>query len=624
MWQHDRRYMKDPIAEASLFQGRAFTSLLIMAICFVVIIGRYFYLQVIQYQRYQTESDKNRVHVQSIPPKRGLIFDRKGRLLAENISAQSLVLVSERIPDMQSTIEQLQALLGLSDEDVETFKVRLSRHRPFEEVPIKVGLSEEEMATVAVELHNLPGVEIRAQLVRHYPYDDMFAHVIGYVGRINEREQQTLDEENYSGTYNIGKLGIERYYESQLHGTVGAQNVETDVRGKILRVLDQIDPIPGKDLTLNLDLDIQKAAFDALDGRRGSAIAIDTRTGGVLAIVSTPGYDSNLFVNGISSKNYSALRDSPDLPLFNRSLQGQYPPASTVKPILGLAGLHFGTITPQTTVRDPGWYQLPNDTRFYRDWKREGHSARINVADAIIQSCDVFFYDLSYKLGIDKIHDFMASFGYGEPTGVDLTSERGGLLPSKEWKLRAYNQPWFPGETLNIGIGQGYMLATPMQMAAAVSALANNGEWIQPRVLQKMDDFTPMPKRRKTFEVSQSNWAVVEEAMRDVIHGERGTARALSRKSAYEIAGKTGTAQVVGIAQGEKYDSKALASRQRDHALFVGFAPADAPRIAVAVVIENGEHSSESASVAKKMMDTYLLDKNGELINFAALEGIDG
>jgi len=614
MWQQERRYIKDPNAEASLYQGRALFALAVMALCFAVIIGRYVYLQVLQHERYQTESDKNRVHMQSLAPKRGLIYDRKGRLLAENVSSQSLVLVSERIKDLDDTVARLQDILSLADDDVESFKVRLARHRPFEEVPIKFSLTDEEMARVAVELHSLPGVEIRAQLIRHYPYKDMFAHVVGYVGRINEREQATLDEENYAGTYNIGKLGIERYYESQLHGTVGAQNVETDVRGKVLRVLEQTDPIPGKDLILNLDLDIQKAAFEALGNRRGAAVAVDTRTGGVLAIVSTPGYDSNLFVNGISSKNYSALRDSPDLPLFNRTLQGQYPPASTVKPVLGLAGLHFGTITPNTTVPDPGWYQLPNDTRFYRDWKREGHASRINVADAIIQSCDVFFYDLAYKMGIDKIHDFMASFGYGEPTGVDLTSERGGLLPSKAWKQRAYNQPWYPGETLNIGIGQGYMLATPMQMAAAVSALANGGEWIQPRVLQRMNDFSPLPLRRKTFEVSRANWSVIEEAMRDVIHGARGTARALARKNAYEIAGKTGTAQVVGIAQGEKYDSSILSQRQRDHALFVGFAPADKPRIAVAVVVENGEHSSESAAVAKLMMDTYLLDSNGELM----------
>lgn len=615
MWQQDRRYMKDPNAEAALFQGRAVFALLVILACFAVIIGRYSYLQIAQYERFKTASDNNRVHVQSVAPKRGLIYDRKGRLLAQNISAYSLVLVSERIPDLKATIAKLQSILTLPDEDVEGFLKRLSRHRPFEEVPIKFSLNEDEMARVAVELHTLPGVEIRAQLVRDYPYKDLFAHVIGYVGRINEREQTEIDEENYAGTYNIGKLGIERYYESQLHGTVGYQNVETDVRGKILRVLDQVDPIPGNDLVLNIDLDIQQAAATALGNRRGAAVAIDTLTGGVLAIVSTPSYDANLFVNGISSKNYSALRDSIDMPLFNRTLQGQYPPASTVKPILGLAGLYYGIITPQTTVYDPGWYRLDNDSRFYRDWKRTGHMTRINVTDAVIQSCDVFFYDLAHKMGIDRIHEFMASFGYGEPTGVDLTSERGGLLPSREWKKKTYKLPWYPGETLNIGIGQGYMLATPIQLAVAAATLANGGEWIKPRVLRRMDDFEPLPQRRSAFKVNKNNWRVIEEAMRDVVHGDRGTARALGRKSVYEIAGKTGTAQVVGIAQGEKYDSEALLERQRDHALFIGFAPAEKPRIAVAVVVENGEHSSESASVAKIMMDTYLLDSNGDLID---------
>lgn len=612
MWQQERRYIKDPSAEAELYQGRAVFAIVVIALVFTVVLSRYVYLQVFQYQRFKTESDNNRVHVQSLAPKRGLIYDRKGRLLAENISSQSLVLVRERVPDLEDTLARLQQLLAIEDDDIEDFRRRLKRQRPFEEVPLLFNLDEQQIAKVAVNIHTLPGVEIQAQLVRHYPHGELFGHVIGYVGRINEREQKTLDPENYSATYSIGKLGVERYYESQLHGQVGYQNVETDVRGRILRVLDQIDPVPGNDLHLHLDVDLQRAGYETLAGRRGSVVAMNVKNGGLLAVVSSPSYDGNLFVNGISSKDYAALRDSPDLPLFNRSLQGQYPPASTVKPVIGMAGLHYGTVTPNTTVRDPGWYQLPNDTRFYRDWKREGHAARINLSDSIIESCDVYFYDLAYKLGIDKIHEFMTSFGYGVPTGVDLTSERSGLMPSKAWKKRVHNLPWFPGETLNIGIGQGYMLATPMQLAAATVVLANKGQWIQPRVLRKMGDLEPLPVRRDTLDVDPAHWAVIEKAMFDVVHGVHGTARAASRGMAYDMAGKTGTAQVVGIAQGEKYDSEALAKRKRDHALYIGYAPADDPQIAVAVVIENGEKSSEAVKVARAVMDAYLLNEQGE------------
>jgi penicillin-binding protein 2 len=613
VWQQDRRYIKDPNAEAMKYQGRAFTAIVVIALVFTVILARYVFLQVFQFERYKTEADNNRVHVQSLAPKRGLIFDRKGRLLAENISSRSLVLVRERVPNLEDTLARLQRLLDISDEDLDDFRRRLKRQRPFEEVPLLFNLSEEQIATVAVNIHTLPGVEIEARLVRHYPYGELFGHVVGYVGRINEREQATLDPENYAATYSMGKLGVERYYESQLHGEVGYQNVETDVRGRIKRVLDQTDPQPGKDLFLHLDVDIQRVAYEALRGRRGSVVAMNVKNGGVLAVVSSPSYDANLFVNGISSKDYSALRDSPDLPLFNRSLQGQYPPASTVKPVIGMAGLHYGVVTPSTTVADPGWFQLPNDERFYRDWKREGHAARINLEDSIIQSCDVFFYDLAYKLGIDRIHEFMTSFGYGVPTGVDLTSERGGLLPSRDWKRRVHKLPWFPGETLNIGIGQGYMLATPIQMAAATVALANKGQWIQPRVLNKLGELELLPARRNTLDVDPSHWAVVERAMYDVVHGTRGTARASARGMAYDMAGKTGTAQVVGIAQGEEYDSESLSKHKRDHALFVGYAPAEDPQIAVVVVIENGEHSSEAVKVARAVMDAYLLGDESPL-----------
>jgi penicillin-binding protein 2 len=418
-----------------------------------------------------------------------------------------------------------------------------------------------------------------------------------------------IDRVNYSGTYQIGKIGIEKFYEDILHGKVGSQNVETNARGRVLRVLERTDPEPGSDITLHLDAHLQQVAHDALGDNRGAVVAIDPNNGGVLAMVSTPSFGANLFVTGISSKNYNGLRDSLDLPLFNRALQGQYPPGSTIKPIYGLAGLHYKVVTPDDAVRDPGWYRLANDERFYRDWKKGGHAPWVALEQAIIESCDVYYYDLAFKLGIDRISEFAKPFGLGEKTGVDNTNERSGLLPSREWKRKMKRQPWFPGETLSVGIGQGYMLTTPLQLAAATATLASKGRRFEPRFLKQVGDIPAGVSERPSIEVLDEYWDIIRMAMKKVVHSSRGTARKIGRKAKYKMAGKTGTAQVIGIAQGEEYDAEQIAKRKQDHALFIGFAPFDDPRIAVAVIVENGgSGSSAAAPIARKVFDAYLLN----------------
>lgn len=604
--------LKDNIHERRIFITRIFLAVFVTLVMAGVLVSRYVQLQIIDHEIYQTQSEKNRVHVISVAPKRGLIYDRNGVLLAENKPAYTLNIIKESVHDLDETLLTISQLIELREQDIEKFRKQAKRKRPFESVPLKFRLSEEEIAIIAVNRYRLPGVEVHAELVRNYPHDTLLAHVLGYVGRINDKEQAKLDKVNYSATHHIGKRGLEGYYENVLHGTVGYQNVETNARGRVLRVLEEVSPIPGEDITLSLDLSLQKVAYDALDGERGSVVALDPNNGEVLAIVSTPSFDPNLFVNGISSKDYNALRTSDDIPLFNRSTQGQYPPASTVKPIFGLAGLHYEVVSSATVISDPGWYRLPNEKRFFRDWKRGGHAAYIDLYGAIQQSCDTYFYDLAYKLGIDRIYAFTKEFGLGEKTGIDLVTERRGLLPSREWKRATKRSHWFPGETLNVGIGQGLMLATPLQLAQATAVLATRGEVYQPRLLFKRgeQELDPLFLGHKV-NVKSEHWDYIVKSMESVLHSKKGTAKKAGKDSSYRIAGKTGTAQVIGIAQGERYDADKIAKRKRDHALFIGFAPANKPEIAVAVVVENGEHGSTTAApIARKVMDAYLLNSH--------------
>lgn len=601
--------LKDHYRETRVFARRAVVSVFVVILLILALISRMVYLQILQYEKYSNLSDENRVSVEPIAPTRGLIVDRNGQLLADNRPSYSVSITKELCPDIDATLIKLGHLVEISDSRMDDFRKRLSqRRRPFTPVAVKFKLTEEEIAIIAVNQHLLPGISLDASLVRHYPQAEALAHAIGYVGRINETELKKLDATNYSATEHIGKTGVEAFYESRLHGQVGFQTIETDARGRITKVLERTAPTPGDNLQLYMDLPTQMAAVAALEGRRGAVVAIEPETGGILAFVSVPGFNSNLFVTGIDYATYDSLQNSRARPLFNRALQGRYPPGSTIKPIVGLGGIETGAVTWDYSIYDPGFYKLDNDQRFYRDWKKWGHGV-VNLHDAIMQSCDTYFYDLAFKMGIDDIHDFMAPFGFGKRTGVDLVNEKSGLLPSRFWKKATRNMPWFPGETLITGIGQGYMLSTPLQLSLSTAILANRGEQVQPRMVKAIGG-SPLakPETGPAIELKNpANWDRIIGSMRDVVHHPKGTARGISKDlTGYDIAGKTGTAQVLGIKQDEEYDAEKIAEWHRDHALFVGFAPVQNPKIAVAVLVENGGGGgSMAAPVARKVMDAY-------------------
>ena len=590
------------------------------------LVYRLYDLQIVNNQHFQTLSDKNRMQLEPIAPNRGLIYDRNGVLLADNQPIFSVAIIPENTKSIEGTINSIQGIISLSPEQINRFNKRLKRsRRPYQPVVLKSKLSEQEIARIEVRRHELKGVNVQAELARHYPFSKDTAHSIGYVGRINENELGTVDEVNYSGTHYIGKLGIERFYEAELHGQVGFQKVETNASNRVLRILDRVAPTPGVNLILHLDTRLQKKASELLGERRGSVVAIDPRSGGILAMVSTPSFDPNAFVTGIDYKSYAALRDSLDLPLFNRAIKGQYPPGSTIKPIIGYGGLDSGAANREFSIWDDGKYQLKNDERIYRDWKRRGHG-RIDLDSAITQSCDIYFYDLAFKLGVDQMSKYLGYFGFGENMALDISEARAGLLPTREWKRALKGRAWYPGDSLNLGIGQGFMLATPLQLATATAVMANRGRWVSPVLLKSVADAQGRPildaqvaiRRRevenKGLETgSPENMEFVIQAMSHVMHAKKGTARGSGRRAKYKMAGKTGTAQVVGIKQGEKYDAQALDERHRDHALFVGFAPLVEPKIAVAVIVENGGGGSTTAApIARALFDAWLLEY-GEL-----------
>ncbi len=648
--------LQDLYRETALFRRRVWVLVAGVLLLALVLLARLLFLQVLQFDYHSTLSERNRIRLEPLPPNRGLIRDAKGRLLAENRPTHSLSLIKEHIKDPARTLRILNTLLVLSpDEQAQLLNIKRAGGRPFQPIAIHFNLTEVEIARLAVNRYRLPEVVVQADLVRYYPYPELTAHVLGYVGRINEQDVLNIDQANYVGTNHLGKLGLERFYETQLHGEVGYQKVETNARGRELRVLQQIDPIPGEELTLYLDLDMQRVASEAMAGRCGAVVAIELATGGVKAMVSSPSFDGNPFVTGIDSASYRALNESEDRPLFNRVLKGQYPPGSTLKPFVALAGLFYGKTTWQQVISDPGFFQLDGDEHKYRDWKKGGHGS-VDLKKAITQSCDIFFYRLANNLGIDKYHDFLQQFGFGLATQIDIGGERLGLLPSRAWKQKRFDQPWYPGETLVVGIGQGYMLVTPMQLAVAVAQLAKKGQPIQPRLVKSMtqlgqhralpdlpgfaseqnteknanDDATANPISLNTTDVSRTakeevlaeqapvrslvklndpeDWTLMFDAMHEVVHGAGGTAKRISKDIAYQMAGKTGTSQVLGIKQDEKYDAKKIAEIHRDHALFVGFAPVENPQIAVVVLVENGGHGGATAApIAREVLDAYLL-----------------
>jgi penicillin-binding protein 2 len=606
--------LKNPYLEKRLFANRAWVAAVVIFTLMFVSLGRLAYLQIIHHNHFATLSKDNRVRLVAVPPPRGLIYDRHGVLLAENLPSYHLEIIPSQVADMDATLARLAELIALDQGDLKRFRGELRRKQSFQSIPLRFNLTDVEVARFAVNRHRFPGVDINARLGRHYPLGQRGVHALGYVGRINERELGRLAGNNYNGTSHIGKLGVERYYEDILHGQVGFQHVEINAQGRVLRVLDEQSPVPGKDLVLSLDTHLQQVAEESLGASTGAVVVMEPATGEVLALVSMPTYDPNLFVNGISVRDYKALRDHPEQPLFNRALTGQYPPGSTIKPFVALAGLEYGATWAEKKMWAGGYYTLPNSSHRYRDWKRGGHG-EVDMMKAITQSCDVYFYDLAHKVGIDHLHEFLARFGLGRRTGLDATGEAGGLLPSREWKQRAYGQVWFPGETVIAGIGQGYVLTTPLQLAAATATLAMHGTKVRPRLLHALREegggaFTPASTAfEEPVRLSDASyWDQVLQAMIDVVHKRNGTARRIGKDAPYVIAGKTGTAQVFGLKQDERYDEETIDKKLRDHALFVAFAPAHNPQIAVAVVVENGGHGgSVAAPIARRVMDYYLL-----------------
>jgi len=606
--------IKDVFRETRVFTTRSIVIGILMLVLTGILLTRLFYLQVIEYDRYSTLSKNNRISVVPRPPVRGLIFDRNGIPLARNIRSYTLEVVPDQVKDMDGLLDELGKLVKLTEYDLKLFHRDVKRHARFDTIILRSQLTDTEAARFAVNRYRFEGVELHARLERNYPKKESAAHVVGYVGRISSRDLDKIDNEIYRGINFLGKTGIESYYEDLLRGEIGFDQIETNAHGRVVRTISNTPSVPGKNIYLTIDSELQRVAEQALGDFRGAVVAIKPASGEILAFVSNPSYDPNAFVYGISTADYAALRDSPDTPLLNRALRGRYPPGSTIKPFMGMLGLKSG-LSPAKKLTCPGYYTLTKGGHRFRDWKRGGHGL-VDLHDSIVQSCDVYFYDLAHHLGIDYMHDSLELFGFGTKTGIDLNGESSALLPSRQWKRAARDQPWYPGETVIAGIGQGYVLVTPLQLASATSALANNGIRMKPHLLLAEED--PLLGRKIPNEAAILNgkiWrdedlAVINQAMVDVTDSARGTARQIGADSLYKIAAKTGTAQVIGIKQNERYKESEVALRNRDHALFIAFAPAEEPEIAIAIIAENGGHGGSTAGpVARKVMDFYLLDK---------------
>ena len=634
-------------AEANLFARRTFITFVGVIVMLLILINNAYELEVTSYEKYTTRSNENRIKLLPVAPNRGLIYDRNGVLLAENKPVYSLSIIPEEVSDMDETLANLRALISISDEQITRFKKALRGKRRFKKVELISRLTEEQVAKISVTSHLHPGAVIDARLKRYYPFGDLTTHSLGYVAKINRRDLTLLEEQgktdDYKATRDIGKLGLEKYYEDKLHGVMGHQEVEVNNQGRILRTLSYTPPISGSDIRLSLDIELQMIAKRALSGKRGAVVAIDPRDGGVLAFYSNPSYDGNLFVHGISSKNYKKLQNK-DRPLINRATKGTYPPASTIKPFLGLAGLDNNVITPESKIWDPGWFMLKNGKRKYRDHLKWGHGW-VSLEEAVMRSCNTFFYDLAYKLGIDKISDTMAKFGFGESTGIDIYEESEAILPSRGWKRARYNQPWYHGDTVNIGIGQGFWTVTPLQLAQATSILVNKGQVIEPHFLAGIREpvaltaqlnneldinqqtseemvllsnleqgFTPYEINEKPpFQLENSeNWQLILESMHKTVSKPSGTGYRAFLGTNYDAAGKSGTGEVVGRAQDVEYDATKISESNRDNAMFIAFAPFNKPEIVVAIAIENvavGGGGSNAGPVARQIMDQYFANR---------------
>ena len=600
--------VKNNRVESQLHYFRLSLLVALLIILSLTLVLRLAYLQLSQYKHYATMSLKNQMSIIPIPPPRGVIFDKNGVVLADNIPVYVLEIVPERVKKLSDTLERLKELLpSITDDDIDNFNHACSQNHAYVPIPFKLKLSQEDVATFASNQYQFPGVSIKARLMRYYPLAETTAHLLGYVGRINEQELQLVDSTNYRATNFIGKTGIEKYYEDILHGQVGYQQVETDVSGRTLRILSKQTPITGAKMYLTIDARLQRAAYEAMLDKRGAVVAVNVNNGDILAMVSSPSYDPNVFVNGISSRDYQQLANSHDRPLYNRAVRGLYPPASTIKPFIAIAGLEKGVVTTETKIYDPGWYRLPGVSHFYRDWKRTGHGI-INLKRAITVSCDTYFYQLGNKMGISAIEEMLMQFGFGQLTHVDLFEEAPGLVPSPNWKSRSKGVHWYPGDTLITSIGQGFMLASPLQLANATASLSQHGRRFRPHLLSTtVDDHGAshkfMPLEEYPIQLKNSEyWTNVTDAMQAVISSNEGTAYRFGRVAPYTVAGKTGTAQVFSGSQYEKKRYTDIPEALRDHSLFIAFSPVEKPEIAIAVMVEN---DFVAASVARMVMVAY-------------------
>ena len=621
--------MEDREIEQRAFVTRATVVFLLAAVLTLGLLARFVDLQVFKHSIYSTRSDENRIQVQPIPPDRGLIYDRRGVVLADNRPIRTLAVVVERVADLDTAIGELGSFIDISDSEIAGFNRRIEQpRRPYEPVVLKVNLTDDEVARIKVDGHRWNGVEVVVENLRYYPLASLMVHAVGSVRRINEDDLQTLDAVRYSGTKFVGRFGAEQFYERSLHGEVGYQHVETDVRGRVRRVLNEEPAVGGQNLTLHLDSRLQTAAHAALGQRRGAVVAMDPRSGGILALVSNPGYDPNPFITGIPQEEYRLIAASPDTPLFNRATRGTYAPGSTFKPVVALAGLSAGVTDWERTIIDTGEFRLPGRSRVYRDWSwtpsNAGGQGIVNLRKAIFRSSNVYFYQLGARVGIDALGEFASQFGFGTATALDVDAA-GGVLPTRIWKKDARGENWFLGDTVNMSIGQGHLLVTPLQLATFAMVIANRGRWVQPRLLLSSDvALSGLVAPSLTSEVrgpTEQDWEMLVNAMEDVVHrgnqgfGENGTAWFyIGRDIGYRMAGKSGSAQVVEIRQGEEYDEEALDERERKHAWFIAFAPADDPRIALSVLVENGGGgSSVAAPVAREVIDAYLLPQFARL-----------
>lgn len=603
-------------SESELHHFRLSLLVATLIVCSLILILRLAYLQFSEYKRFATLSLKNQMSITPLAPPRGIIFDKNGVILANNIPVYVLEITPERVKDISKTLSKLQHLIpSISDDDIDGFNRMRKQNRAFIPIPLKLKLTPEEVAVFASNQYRFPGVNIKASLMRHYPLGEMTAHLLGYVGRINLEELKQVDSTQYRATNFIGKTGIERFYEDLLHGQVGYQQIETDVSGRTIRALNKQAPISGKKLYLTIDARIQKAAFDAMRDKRGAVVVMRANHGDILAMVSAPSFDPNIFVKGVNQKDYQTLSQSEDRPLYNRAVRGLYPPASPVKPFISLAGLEKGTITPSTKIYDPGWYRLPGVKHAYRDWRRGGHGI-VNLKRAITVSCDTYFYQLGNKIGISAIEDILVQFGFGQLTHIDLKEEAPGLVPSPHWKRQSKNLPWYPGDTLITSIGQGFMLASPLQLANATASLSQHGRRYRPHLLSKAVDDQEHKITYKSIEEypvqlkNNESWDLIIDAMAAVVMSPEGTAgNRFGRDAPYTVAAKTGTAQVFSMSQDEKKRNQAVSAALRDHSLFIAFAPVENPEIVIAVVVE---HETNSPQVAREIFDTYFSLKQNE------------